>query len=50
MRPANSVSIEKLVYSTVLLWGSMGYKCEMVPTKLMLGDFNVRLVGNEMEA
>ena len=48
MQPINSVSIEQLADSTVLLLRAMGYKCEMIPTKLMLGDFKVRLVGSEM--
>ena len=26
----------------------MGYNCEMVPTKLMLSDYKVRMVGSEL--
>ena len=48
MQPINSASIEQLVDNTVLLLRAMGYKCEMIPTKLMLGDFKIQLVGSEM--
>lgn len=48
MQPINSVSIEQLADSTVLLLRAMGYKCEMISTKLMLGNFKVLLVGSEI--
>ena len=48
MQPLNSMSLEHLVDSTVLLLRAMGYKFEMVPTKLMLLDFKFRFVGSEL--
>ena len=42
------MSIEQLVDITVLLLRAMEYKCERVPTKLMLVKPKVRLVGSEL--
>ena len=48
MQSLNSMSLDQLADSTVLLLRAMGYMCEMVPTKLILSSFKVRLVGSEL--
>ena len=48
MQPLSTISLEKLVESTVLLLRAMVHKCKMVPTKLISSDLKVLLVGSEL--
>ena len=48
MQSFNSMSLEKLADSTVLLLRAIKYKWQMVPTKLMLANFEISLVSSEL--
>ena len=42
------MALEEIADSAVLLLRAMKYKCELVPTKLIIEDFKVRLVDSEL--